>query len=81
MANVPVIASKMSGNIGMLGADYPGYFPVGNERALARLLVRAEQDADFYRALRRHCAERKKLISVAKEKRALALLIDELSSG
>ena len=81
MAGVPVIASKISGNIGMLGADYPGYFPVGNERALARLLVRAEQDSDCYRALRRHCAERKKLISVAKEKRALALLIDELSSG
>lgn len=80
MANVPVIASKMSGNIGMLGTDYPGYFPVGDERALARLLVRAEQDSDFYRALRRHCAERKKLISAAKEKRALALLLNEVSA-
>ena len=81
MAGVPVIASEISGNIGMLGEDYPGYFPVGNERALARLLVRAEQDADFYRALKRHCRERKKLISAAQEKRALAMLLDEVSPG
>ena len=81
MAGVPVIASEISGNIGMLGEDYPGYFPVGNERALARLLVRAEQDGDFYRALKRHCRERKKLISAAQEKRALAMLLDEVSPG
>ena len=81
MAGVPVIASKISGNIGMLGVDYPGYFPVGNERALARLLQRAEQDKDFYGALKRHCRERKKLISAVKEKRALAQLLGEVSAA
>jgi putative glycosyltransferase (TIGR04348 family) len=81
MANVPVIASKISGNIGMLGADYPGYYPAGNERALAKLLIRAEQDADFYRALRRHCRERKKNISAAREKNALKSLLAEVSNN
>ncbi len=79
MANVPVIASKMSGNIGMLGKVYPGYFPVGNERALARLLLRAEQDQDFYQSLKTHCRERKKLISAVREKAALKKLIDEIT--
>jgi putative glycosyltransferase (TIGR04348 family) len=78
MAGVPVIASKMSGNVGMLGTDYPGYYPVGNERALARLLYRAESDADFYSELQRHCRVRRKLISADNEKRALASLIREV---
>ena len=78
MAGVPVIASKISGNIGMLGEDYPGYYPVGNERALAKLLFRAEQDRVFYRSLKIHCRERKKKISAAREKAALKALIDEL---
>ena len=44
---VPVIASRISGNIGMLGKDYAGYYAPGNERALARLLWRAESDAEY----------------------------------
>jgi putative glycosyltransferase (TIGR04348 family) len=78
MANVPVIASKMSGNIGMLGKDYPGYFPVGDERALAGLLLRAECDTKYYQLLKTHCRERKKLISAAREKSALKNLVGEI---
>ena len=81
MANVPVIASRMSGNIGMLGENYPGYFPVSNERALAKLLIRAEQDTDFYRSLKRSCRERKKIISAAREKSALKSLLAEVSKA
>ena len=80
MANVPVIASKVSGNIGMLGAGYPGYYPVGNERALAKQLIRVEQDAEFYRTLQRHCRERKKNISQAREKHSLRSLLAEVST-
>ncbi|HMM46491.1 MAG TPA: selenoneine biosynthesis selenosugar synthase SenB [Thiobacillaceae bacterium] len=61
-ADVPVLASHMSGNIGMLGEDYPGYFPVGDERELARLLVAAESDPDFYAGLLRHCRTRRELM-------------------
>ncbi len=81
MANVPVIASKISGNIGMLGADYPGYYPVGNERALAKLLIRAEQDVDFYQMLQRQCRKRKKNISAAREKQSLKSLLAEVSDN
>ncbi len=79
MANVPVIASKISGNVGMLGANYPGYFPVGDERALAGLLLRAQVDEKFYREIKRQCRERRKIISAVGELRALQSLIKEVS--
>ena len=47
-ASVPVLSSRIAGSVGLLGEDYPGYFPVGDTEALARLLGRAETDADFY---------------------------------
>src|SRR5512135_1152865 len=61
-ADVPVLASHMPGNIGMLGEDYPGYFPVGDERQLARLLSMAENDPAFYAELVRHARRRRLLM-------------------
>jgi len=74
---VPVIASRVRGNVGMLGAHYPGYYPLGDERALARLLLRAERDKGFYDALVRGCAARAPLVTRASERRAVARLIAE----
>jgi len=37
----------VDGNVGLLGADYPGYFPVGDTQALARLLQRLEHEPRF----------------------------------
>jgi putative glycosyltransferase (TIGR04348 family) len=79
-ARVPVIASRVAGNVGMLGRDYVGYYPVGNERALARLLWRAESDAKFYRLLKRQCAARRHLTLRAREKSALRSLMCELTT-
>ena len=69
--NVPVLASRVSGNIGMLGRDYAGYYPLEDERALARLLLRAETDAAFYRKLVAQCRARKPLVTHASERGAL----------
>ena len=41
-AGLPVIASDISGNVGLLGDDYPGYFKTGDEQNLARLLAKVE---------------------------------------
>ena len=46
VCGVPIIASRIDGNVGLLGEDYDGYYPAGDERALADLLYRAETDAD-----------------------------------
>jgi putative glycosyltransferase (TIGR04348 family) len=76
---VPVIASRISGNVGMLGRGYPGYFPVRDDRTLARLLVRAERERAYYDALVRACAKRAPLVRPSSERRALARLITEVA--
>jgi putative glycosyltransferase (TIGR04348 family) len=62
-SGVPVIGSDIPGNRGMLGADYPGWFPVGDDAGLARLILRAMDDPAYYAALSRRCAERVSLFS------------------
>jgi len=69
---VPVLASRIEGNLGMLGRGYPGYFPLGSERGLARLLLRAKQDAAFYRRLQRALAARRTRFAPAAERLALS---------
>ena len=76
--SVPVLASRISGNIGMLGPSYPGYFPVGDEQALGALLHRAETNARFYRELKRRCVRRAKLLDPGREKQAWKKLIRDL---
>jgi putative glycosyltransferase (TIGR04348 family) len=77
-AGVPVLASDVSGNRGMLGDDYAGYFPVGDARALAQLAERSAADRDFDAMLRRQCAARAALFAPAAEQAALLHLIDAL---
>ena len=79
-AGVPVIASRIPGNVGMLGSAYAGYYPYGDERALARILWRAESDPAFYARLERQCAARRKLTDRAREKSALRQLLRELTA-
>jgi putative glycosyltransferase (TIGR04348 family) len=62
-ASVPVLASRIPGNVGLLGAAYPGYFERGDTRALAALLERAETDRVFYRRLALAVARRSHLAS------------------
>ncbi|SFN49710.1 selenoneine biosynthesis selenosugar synthase SenB [Marinobacter pelagius] len=50
-AGVPVLASDIPGNRGLLGDDYPGYFPVRDEHALATLIHKAETDPEFLQDL------------------------------
>lgn len=47
----PILATRIAGVIGMLGEDHPGLFPVGDARALARLLQRLSRDAAFVQQL------------------------------
>lgn len=80
-AGVPVIASRIPGNVGMLGRGYAGYYPVENERALARLLARAENDPGFYRRLEQQCAARRQRVTRRAEKRGLQRLLAGLGRG
>lgn len=74
-AGTPVVASRVSGNIGMLGGNYPGYFGVGDAAGLASLLTSLLEDPQALRALRQACRERRPLFSPARERLALRRLV------
>ena len=75
---VPVLASDISGNRGMLGDDYAGYFPVGDAAALAQLIERSIAEPAFYALLRAQCAARAQLFTPAAEQAAVRDLVDNL---
>jgi len=77
-AGVPVIASAISGNIGLLGDDYPGYYPVADETALARQLARAESDPAWLAALELGVKAKRHEVDPAAERDAIARLIADL---
>jgi glycosyltransferase involved in cell wall biosynthesis len=68
---VPVLASRIPGNVGLLGTAYPGYFPVGEEQALARLIERAASDAGFYARLKKQLKPLRRMVAPREEARAL----------
>jgi len=68
---VPVLASRISGNVGLLGPGYAGYFAPENDAALARLIRKAASDASFYRRLKRQVAKLRPSVAPAREARAL----------
>lgn len=80
-AGVPVIASGISGNIGMLGENYPGYFQVGDEQRLAQLISRAENDPEFYADLVRECKARRALMVPQREATSVRQLVAEFEMG
>jgi glycosyltransferase involved in cell wall biosynthesis len=78
VAGVPILASRMDGNIGLLGADYPGYFPTGDTRALARLLTQVERDPSFAHRLAAAVARRARLFQPQREISAWRRLLSEI---
>lgn len=79
VAGVPVLASRISGSIGLLGEDYPGYFPYADTQALADLLHRTETDKAYYRSLKSHCSKLKKRFTAAQERASWNELLTELT--
>jgi len=79
-ARVPVIASRISGNIGMLGRNYPGYYRLADERALARQIRRAARDRAYYARLKRLIESRSPLFRTREEMEGLRRLMAELKT-
>ena len=75
---VPVIASDIPGNRGLLGDDYPGYFPVGDIKALSELLYKAESNPKFHQKLNKALLARKKLVQPELEKKSIQVLVESL---
>lgn len=74
-----VLASRVAGNLGLLGETYDGYFEVGATRQLRDLLLRCEQEPTFHASLRKQVAARAPLFRPVAEKAAWKKLISELT--
>ena len=70
-----VLASRIPGNLGMLGADPAGGFDLGDDAGLARLIERACDDRSFLARLRAETLARAPLFEPAEEERRLVELI------
>jgi putative glycosyltransferase (TIGR04348 family) len=77
-AGTPVLASRVAGNVGMLGAGYPGYFPAGDHRALATLLARSARDGRFRARLSRSGRTRAGRFSRERERASLIEALEPL---
>ena len=75
----PVLASRIPGNVGMLGNDYEGYFEAGDAAALSALLMRCRDDPSTLSRLNRMCAARSNLFEPARERATLLEMVRRLT--
>jgi glycosyltransferase involved in cell wall biosynthesis len=78
-AGVPIIASRIPGNVGLLEKSYRGYFAVGDTRALMQLMWRAETDENFRQQLQKQCAAMAWKFDPARELASWESLLAEIS--
>lgn len=82
-SGTPVLASRIDGNVGMLGTDYAGYFPPGDAAGLVTLLRacrmgQARPDGGTLVALQAQCSLRAPLFEPQAEQSALLSVLREL---
>lgn len=75
---LPVLASRIDGNIGMLGFDYEGFFTSGDLQSLTDLLTRMDRDEAFYQTLKRQVAARARCFSYQYEAEQWAALVRKM---
>jgi putative glycosyltransferase (TIGR04348 family) len=77
-SGTPVLASRIDGNIGMLGADYAGYFEHGGVTELADLILRCRREPAFLAQLGAQCAARAHLFEPEHERSTLIRISTQL---
>ena len=76
---IPIISTRNSGVLGVLGDAYKGYYPVSNSKVLSKILMRAEDDVNFLESLNEQCQSKAHLFSPEVEKQSWSKLISEIS--
>ena len=74
----PVLSTRIDGVVGLLGEEYPGFFPVDDAEALAALLWKCECDPTFFATLQEAAAAARSRFDPETEEHALAGAIDRL---
>ncbi len=80
VAGLPVLASDIEGSIGLLGADYAGYYPLEDEAALAQLLSRCETDEAFLAQLLQQAELRRELFTPQQELNGWRRLLQKIDN-
>lgn len=80
-SGTPVLASRIDGNLGLLGAGHAGVFEPGDAAGLAALLERARDDAAMLPALLAQQARRAPLFAPQAESAALHGLVARLRAA
>ncbi len=83
LSGTPVLASRVSGNVGMLGVDYAGYFEADNAVQLADLMRQCQrtqtQPDGLLAQLTQACHGRAPLFQPDHEQASLCTLLDSLT--
>lgn len=74
-SGTPVIASRIPGNVGMLGLDYRGYFEPDDALGLATLIERCRDEPAHLADLGAQCTLRAALFEPARERATLLSLL------
>jgi putative glycosyltransferase (TIGR04348 family) len=77
-SGTPVLATRIAGNVGMLGPDYAGYVEPGDADGLATLIERCRDEPAILDALRAQCDVRAPLFEPARERATLLALLNDL---
>ena len=77
-SGTPVLASRIDGNVGLLGEDYTGYFEPGDAPALAQALLALRTNGPALAQLKAQCAARAPLFAPQDERAALHRWVQEL---
>lgn len=80
-AGTPILCSAIPGNLGLLGADWPGAFPVGDAEALAQQIARAATDQEFFDDLCHRTQRLQAMVAPQTERAAWRALLLELDQG
>ena len=80
-AGLPVLASDIEGNVGLLGEDYGGYYATRDTESLAALLRRAELEPRFLKSLGTQIRKLQPKFKPVHERTAWRTLLKELNVG
>jgi putative glycosyltransferase (TIGR04348 family) len=79
VCGTPILSTYIDGSIGLLGKDYPGFYPIGNQQALALLLLKCEDpQSGFLAELKAHLAAKQWEFEPEHERKALTDLLEKL---
>ena len=77
-SGTPVIASRIAGNVGLLGENHPGYFDCGDAAGLLALLQRCRDEPAMLSRLWASCAQSAESFRPERERQTLNAIVGEL---